>query len=109
MKTLMLSTLGLPLLLAVPCWASSNPSVDNAFRLCTGLDATGSLTQECEVSGWNSTVSIKTDLKPAEAREFCVGIVGIAKKKGWTFDPKWQLKIYSPYSGDSTIAFCNLS
>lgn len=108
MKTVGVLVLGGALLLNAPCSASSNPSVDNAFRLCTGLDATGSLTQECEVSGWNSTVSIKTDLKPDEAREFCSGIVGIAKKKGWTFEPKWQLRIYSPYSGENTIAVCKL-
>ena len=109
MKILTLATLGSLLLLAAPCWASSNLSVDNAFGVCKALDATGILTQECDVSGWNSAVSIKVDMQAGEARQFCNGVVNLVKKKGLEFGPQWQLKIYSPYSGDSTIAFCKLS
>jgi hypothetical protein len=29
-------------------------------------------------------------------------------KVGLIFDPQWQLKIYSPFSGGKTIAVCNL-
>lgn len=108
MKILMLATLGLPLLHAAPCLASSNPSVDNAFRLCTVLDATGLLTQECDVSGWNAAVTIKVDVQASEARDICTEVKGIEQKRGWVFEPKWQLKIYSPYSADNTIAVCRL-
>mgnify|MGYP001371966141 FL=1 len=93
---------------ASPCLADSGTSVDNAYRLCAVFDGTGLTSSKCSVSGWNSSVDVKIDMTSGEARKLCVQVAALARQKGMTFDPGWQIRIYSPYSGDNTIAFCQL-
>src|SRR5262249_44452666 len=42
------------------------------------------------------------------ARKFCDGLPNLIAGTKLTFDQGWQLKIYSPYSGERTIAVCDL-
>lgn len=93
---------------ASPSVADSSTSVDNAYKLCTLFDGTGLTSAPCSVSGWNSSVDVKIDMTSGEARKLCPQLTGLARQKGMTFDSRWQLRIYSPYSGDNTIAFCKL-
>ncbi len=86
----------------------ANDTVDNAFRLCAALEGTGLLSSECEVSGWNQTVEVIIDTSGSEARSICVGVSKMMVGIGAKFDKGWKLKIYSPYSGEKTIAFCSL-
>ncbi len=83
-------------------------AVDSAFKLCMLFDSTGLASAPCEVSGWGSSVDVKIDMNASEARDLCGKVAGMARSKGWAFDQGWKLKIFSPYSGDNTIAFCNL-
>lgn len=95
------------LLVATPAFASS--AVDNAFLLCRIIDNTHMASAPCEVSGWNSSVTATIDMTSADARQACAMIVGLVQSKSMHFDgTKWTLQIKSPYSGDKTIAFCNL-
>lgn len=88
--------------------ALANDTVDNAFKLCHAMEATGLLSDKCEVSGRHQTVSMVMDTSASEARKICVGMSTVLIEKGLSFDRGWKLKIYSPYSGNRSIAMCNL-
>ena len=93
--------------LVFPAYADSTSSVDSAFKMCEMFDSTGALTQKCSVSGSDSSVSIWVDMTSDAAHQLCD--LTISKVSGTLqFDSGWQLKIYSPYSGGNTIAFCDL-
>lgn len=83
-------------------------SVDNAYRFCMALDSIDLLTQKCEVSGWNSSVDIYIDRTSSVARKICTQLSVFAHENKIKFDSGWSLRIYSPYSGNNTIATCNL-
>lgn len=81
--------------------------VDDAYRLCGAMEATG-LTTECEVRGFGSTVDVTVDTNGSEARQICAGVTDMMAKKTQTFAGKWKLRIFSPYSGKKPIAVCTL-
>lgn len=88
--------------------ADSESSVNNAYGLCRVFDNTGMLSEPCDVSGWNSSVDVKMDTNGAEARSICRGVVDMMRDSDVSFDPGWKVRIYSPYSGENTLAQCNL-
>jgi len=88
--------------------ADSTESVKNAFFMCAVVDATGMASEKCSVSGWHSSVDVTIDTTGAEARQICLGMVTAMAEKGLHWDAGWQVRIYSPFSGDHTIAFCAL-
>lgn len=96
------------LLLTTPLIAIAN-SGESALRLCAMLDASNLLSKPCEVAGWGGTVNMTVDMSASEARKTCAAVVNIVQKQGLKFDRRWKLNIYSPYSGESTIAFCRLN
>lgn len=81
---------------------------DTACALCSVVDSTGLGSQPCEVSGWNSSVTATLDMSSSEARKVCAQVAALLKQKGISFDAGWTLQIRSPYSGDNTIAYCDL-
>ena len=82
-------------------------TVDNAFKFCSALDATGMLSKPCDVSGWNQSIDVTMDTSSSEARKICSGIVAQASQVGAHFDRGWKVRIYSPYSNGNTIAQCS--
>lgn len=54
--------------------------VDDAYRLCGAMEATG-LTTECEVRGFGSTVDVTVDTNRSEARQICAGVTDMMAKK----------------------------
>lgn len=90
-----------------PAWADSESSVDSAYKVCAIFDGTGMLTEPCSVSGWHSSVDVKIDTNGSEARQICAGVVEVVRDQEIRFDTGWRLRIYSPFSGDSTIAQCD--
>lgn len=88
--------------------APKDNSVDYAYRLCNVIDGTGLTSAKCEVSGWNSSVTMHVDMSASEARKTCAAMVNEVRAQGLRFDPGWTIQIRSPYSGDNSIAFCNL-
>jgi len=106
----MIANIGLAILLttANSAYASSESSVINAYGLCKVFDNTGLLSQPCSISGWNSSVDVKMDTNSTEARQICQGISSMMKDQGVRFDTGWKIRIYSPFSGDNTLAQCSL-
>ncbi|WP_373413729.1 hypothetical protein [Ensifer aridi] len=88
--------------------ADSNGSVRSAYALCSVIDGTGMASAPCEVSGWGSSVTTTLDTSSGEARKLCGQVANLMRSKGLTFDSGWTFQIKSPYSGDNSIAFCNL-
>lgn len=88
--------------------ADSETSVNNAYGLCRVFDNTGLLSEPCSVSGWHSSVDVKMDTNGAEARKICAGVANMMREQGIRFDSGWKIRIFSPFSGDSTLAQCNL-
>lgn len=88
--------------------SAASQSVDNAYRLCAVLDKTRLLSEPCSVSGWKSSVDIKIDTTGVEALKICDGMVRMVREQGITFAPGWRIRIYSPYTGENTLAQCSL-
>lgn len=108
MKMWLVSAGMLLLPLSTACADSVNATVDHAYVLCQVFDSTGLTSSPCEVSGWNSTVTAVVDMSAAEARKLCPQVVELMRQKGARFNRGWKLQIRSPYSGENSIAFCNL-
>lgn len=95
-------------LLTLSATPAAADAVQNAFAVCQTIDATGLASKPCEVSGWNSAVIATLDMNSGEARDLCSKLSNHLKGKNMLFGPGWTLQIRSPYSGDNSIAFCNL-
>jgi hypothetical protein len=84
-------------------------AVDSAYVLCSVIDGTGLSSAPCEVSGWSGTITATIDMNSSEARKLCPQIAQAMHDRGKRFSGRqWTLQIKSPYSGENTIAFCNL-
>lgn len=80
--------------------------VEDAFKLCSVMDGSGVLSSECKVK--SKTVELSIDTTAIEAKKMCTGIVGMSAKYGLRFDSRWKIRIYSPFSGDNSLAVCTL-
>ncbi len=83
-------------------------TVKNAYKLCSVLDDSGVLSKPCDISGFGQSVEITAEMTGAEARMICKMYADKLKQEDMLFDYGWTLKVYSPYSGDNTIAVCKL-
>lgn len=88
--------------------ADAGKSVENAYSVCSVFDRTGLLSEPCSVSGWHSAIDVKMDTSGTEARKICDGVVRMIHQKGIRFAKGWKIRIYSPFSGKSTLAQCSL-
>ncbi len=88
--------------------AFAEDSIDSAFRLCAFFDNSDLTTDECKVSGWDESVNVTMNVNLGEAKTICKMLAASAKKNRILFTKDWKLKIYSPFSGKKTIAFCSL-
>ena len=97
---------------AVPPTAAAKPaaplsSAASASIFCTNFDQNFAMASEpCQYSGWNQTVSVTMNLAPETAQAICIALV--ATTTSLHFERGWRLLIFSPYSGQRSIAFCNL-
>mgnify|MGYP001413274865 CR=1 FL=1 len=94
-----------------PGSASSNAGGDdvgNAYRICAAADSTGLLSQECEVSAFDSAIDLYIATSATEARKICRGIRASSRSEGVRFKNDWKIRIYSPFSSGHTIAQCAL-
>ena len=104
MKAILVTVAGL--VTASPALADA---VENAYTLCQAIDASGLSSSPCEVSGWSGSVTATMNTSSSEARKMCAGMVAMVTQRNIHFRGRqWTLQIKSPYSGDNTIAFCNL-
>jgi len=95
-------------LIALTGSAANADSVDNANAMCEAGDAMGVLTEPCSVSAWNKSIELRVDYGAAQARYLCSGLADLASGHGYVFVEGWQIRVYSPFSGDTTIARCDL-
>jgi hypothetical protein len=99
-------------LLVVALMLSSVPVVSadaeaNAYVICDGLKSTGDASQ-CTVKGSGLTVDAVINTKSEEAEKICFGVAGEMARYGMSFNGKWHLRIFSPYSDEKPIAVCAL-
>lgn len=82
-------------------------ATDEALGLCLILKGSG-LTTHCDITASIPSVDVTIDTNGKEARKMCLGISDMLAKDKSQFDGKWELRIFSPYSGDKPIAICQL-
>jgi hypothetical protein len=81
-------------------------AIDDAARTCQAVDATGVASEPCSYSAF--AIRISLDTTGSEAVKICKGMADEIRKVA-AFPPGWKLYIYSPFSGDKTLAVCSLS
>lgn len=110
MKTVIFLVGALVLLSVAPkAHADANTTINSAQRLCAAIDGTGLASEKCSISAWHSSVDMRIDTNTTEARKMCQQMVELMREKGFKFDAGWQIRIYSPYSGDHTLTTCPLN
>ena len=72
-----------------------------ARKVCAAFESTGELTEKCSVSGYN--IDIHVDLTTEYAQALCTNI----SLRDVLKDPRWTVRIFSPYSGDHPVATCS--
>lgn len=84
-------------------------SLDDAYKVCDALRNTR-MVSECEVKVRildGNVIDARIDTTGLEAQRICDGIGGLLK--GVTgFTEPWELRIFSPFSGDHPVATCAL-
>ena len=98
--------------LVLGCGESNNepraPNVfDEAYHLCDAMKGTGDVT-ECTVDGSGHFVDVRIDMSSEEAKKVCAATVAMVAQHTTRFAGIWQLRLFSPYSGDHPIAICTL-
>jgi hypothetical protein len=84
-------------------------TLKSAYALCSWVDSTKLLSEKCKVSSWHSTVEMSINMPVNEAQNCTTLPKSMAGIVNWSFEPGWQLKIFSPYSGERPIASCDLA
>lgn len=79
-----------------------------ARAMCLALDRTGLASAPCTYSGWNSTITMTINMAASEARSLCQQMVTHGRRNNLNLSG-WRLEIRSPYSGNSSIAFCSFA
>lgn len=82
--------------------------IELARGLCTGLAMMTDFSKPCDVNGWGPSVDVWVDMTGAQAAEYCRVVVGIVAEAGLKLSG-WELRIYSPFSGENTIGYCKLT
>ncbi len=86
--------------------AHAMDDVEAAYYICAVMDGSGVLSDECEVSGWDQSVTVSIDTTGSEARKMCAAVVEMMASKHDFTQTGWNLRIKSPYTGDNTLANC---
>ena len=88
--------------------ASREPTaVDDAFKVCEAMKATG-LVSECTVGGLSQMIDVRIDTTGAEARKICAQSSSMITQQSQRFAGNWELRIFSPFSGDHPLAVCTI-
>lgn len=87
--------------------------VSDAFRVCTAFEGTD-VVSDCNVSGWGHAVEVTIDTRGAEAIKMCRESANEIAQMTDSFAQSradgypWELKIFSPFSGDRPLASCEI-
>jgi hypothetical protein len=86
--------------------ASNAPDeVSDAFRACEAFKQTG-LVSECNVHGFGRSIEVRIDTSGEEAQKMCPSSVAMILHYAPSLSGKWNLQIFSPFSGDHPLATC---
>jgi hypothetical protein len=81
--------------------------VGNAAHAVCYIFRGSEIITECEVNDWRSTIDVRAALNARDARRLCIGTTeAVGKQTRSLVERKWQLRIFSPFSGDHAIATC---
>lgn len=81
-------------------------AIDNAYQVCEVFKNTG-MSSDCKVRGFGSYIDVQIDTNGREANKICRGVVNQLADI-MSFDSKWTLRIFSPFSGGNQLASCTL-
>jgi hypothetical protein len=106
-------------------WTAKLDSARNARALCNSMLI--AIYDECHISGSDHVINLRMTLPPPQrvcgedpqdpkkcalhpfaVNQFCSGATSRQYNMGIVFETGWQVKLYSPYSGDRAIATCDL-
>jgi hypothetical protein len=95
-------------LMAFSGQALASEAVENAKLLCKAADQKIS-SAPCAFSAEEHAITVSINTIGGDAREFCHQTQVFLMQEHIYFDGDlWRLNIKSPYSGNNTIAFCDL-
>jgi hypothetical protein len=77
---------------------------DDAVKVCDVFRNTGMVT-ECSL-GTPRLINVRMNTTPSEAQKICVMSVEAVSQQATKLTSQWQLRIFSPFSGDHPIAVC---
>jgi hypothetical protein len=98
-------TLGLVGALALlGCGPRVPDEFDDAAKVCTAFRSTGMVTECSLIAG--RLIDVRMNTTASEAQTICVKTVEAVSQQTKKLAPQWQLRIFSPYSGDHPIAVC---
>jgi hypothetical protein len=98
-------TLGLVgTLVLLGCGPHEPDEFDDAVMVCDTFKRTGMIT-ECSLST-PRLIDVRMNTTPSEAQKICVKTVEAMSQQPNKLTPQWQLRIFSPFSGDHPIAVC---
>lgn len=78
----------------------------DAHKVCQAIRK-AAVVSDCEVNGTEHNIDAWIDTNRTEAGKLCAG-VGRLLKGVTNFSEPWQLRIFSPFSGDHPLAICPL-
>jgi len=106
-------------------WTAKIDNIRNARALCNSLSL--SIYDACQIAGPDHVINLRMVLPPPTrvcgedpqdpkkcavhpftVVQFCNSATSRQYNMGIVFETGWQVKLYSPYSGESAIATCDL-
>ena len=92
---------------AAETWQDLNrEGLRHAEDLCAKIEGLG-IAPQCDISGLHDTMNLYKDVSTPGAEIICQQIVQVTLQRGWHFGD-FQLKVFSPFSGDHPLAVCKL-
>jgi hypothetical protein len=89
-------------------WQNKPGITDHALAVCRALTNSGAT--ECELTVFSQAIDVRVNVSAADAPILCKGIVELVRKQTTAFSgSEWQIRVFSPFSGDHPLAACSLS
>jgi len=87
---------------------SIGDEAEDAQRVCTVIESMGAAV-ECQIDGSERAVDVTSNENVADAPQFCASFSGIAAALTQTLSSGWKMRIFTPQSGATPAAVCDLS
>ena len=89
--------------------APAQPEItDHALAVCSALKNSGAT--ECELTVFSQAIDARVNVSASDAAVLCKGITVLVRQQTTAFNgTEWQIRVFSPFSGDHPLATCPLS